>query len=392
MRNESIAIRKVLHIIDSFGGGGAETWLLATVKYLNQHPELNMQFDFLASGGKEGIYDEEIKQLGSEIFYYKYSLKKIFSFSKQFKNILKQNKYIAVHNHQDFISGWHFLCGIGQLPAIRISHLHNSYNFTRNYVINPLRSFSFRAGRLLMAILATKITGTSNAVMDEYRYDKYPFKKKRVQPAYCGLETEKFGYSQIEGQKVKITFGWKPEDKIALFAGRIGLHEYDKGLNEKNPVFAFELAKKLLKKDSIWKFIFAGFKGNLGEEMENETRKLGLDDSIKFIGLSNNMPALFSAADVFVFPSLWEGLGMVAVEAQASGLYVIVSDTVPAEALIIKELIEIKSVAENVDGWVKAIVNLKRKTFFEREKYNIDIKNSVFSIEYSVQNLLNLYY
>lgn len=383
--------RKVLHIIDSFGGGGAETWLLAAVKYLKQHPELNTRFDFLASGGKAGVYDNEIKQLGSEIFYSKYSLKNFPGFGRALKKILKENNYAAVHNHQDFISGWHFLSCKKYLPPVRISHLHNPHNFVDNYVTNPMRWFSYRVGRLLMASLATKITGTSNAVMDEYGYNKYPFKSKRTEPAYCGFDTERFCYSPVLAQKIKTGFGWKPENRIALFAGRIGLHSYDKAANQKNPAFAFTIAKQLVKANPEWRFIFAGFKGTLGVEMEKQLSELGLGDRIRFAGLRNDMPALFSAADVLLFPSLWEGLGMVVVEAQANGLHVITSDTVPGEAFIQQELITKKSLDEPVEAWVDAIIKTQRTGNSVRQQYNLLVKQSDFAIENSVQNLLSLY-
>lgn len=386
-----MAKKKVLHIIDSFGGGGAETWLLSCVRYLSNHPELDMQFDFLAAGGKTGIYDEKIKQLGSEIFYLKYSLKKISSFGKAFSEILKKNNYIAVHNHQDFISGWHFLSAKKNLPAVRIAHLHNPYNFVDNYVTNPVRWFSYTAGRFLMAGLTTKITGTSNAVMDEYGYNKSPFKKKRVQPTYCGIKIEKFCFNETERRKIKEAFGWIPENKVALFAGRIGQPEYEKAANQKNPRFAFGIAKELVKADLNWRFIFAGIKGKQGEEMELEIDRLGLQDKIKFLGLRDDMPALFSAADVLFFPSLWEGLGMVVVEAQASGLQVIASDSVPGEAFVEPELITTQSLNETGSVWVKTILKTKKSENKKRLQYNYLLKNSVFSIENSVRNLLILY-
>ena len=114
--------KKVLHIIDGFGTGGAETWLLACVKYLHQHQELGLHFDFLASGGKKGVFDDEVIGYGATVFYQKYSLKNFIGFRKQFKKILNQNDYVAIHDHQDFISGWHFLAGSGSLPVQRIAH------------------------------------------------------------------------------------------------------------------------------------------------------------------------------------------------------------------------------------------------------------------------------
>ena len=187
---------RVLHIIHGFGPGGVETWLVACVKYLSEHPEINVEFDFLASGGEPKVFDQEVKGYGSKIFYARYSIKSILSFRKALRQILSENKYIAVHDHEDFISGWHFLLAGKKLPQIKISHLHNPYNFVHNYVVNPLRGISFNVGRKMMVKFTSKITGTSDAVMDEYGYDKHPFVEKRIAPAYCGFDTDKFAFDE----------------------------------------------------------------------------------------------------------------------------------------------------------------------------------------------------
>ena len=102
------AERKILHIIHGFGPGGVETWLLSAVKYLHDNSRLNIKFDFMLTGGVAGIYDDEVKQYGSKVFYNRYSNKSILRFGRNFKEILRGNKYFAIHDHQDFISGWHF--------------------------------------------------------------------------------------------------------------------------------------------------------------------------------------------------------------------------------------------------------------------------------------------
>jgi glycosyltransferase involved in cell wall biosynthesis len=383
---------KVLHIIDGFGMGGAETWLLSLVKYLNTHPELNIKFDFLATGGAKVILDDEILNLGSNIFYCKYSLIKIRTFSKFFKKVLKQNKYDVIHNHQDFISGWHFLSAIGQLPSVRISHLHNPYYFVDNYLTSPYRIFSFLIGRFLMFILSTKITGTSNFVMDEYGYDRFPYKIKRLQPAYCGFEIKKFSFNRKDSLEIKSSFNWSPEVRIALFVGRIGILENSKAPNQKNPSFAFKIAKDLVSKHKNWNFIFVGNKGTLGNVLEKEVELLGLTDRIKFAGIRYDMPALYSASDILIFPSFCEGLGMVVVEAQANGLKVLASNSVPKEAFIFPELVITKSVTQSVDEWVNEILITNIVESDIRQQYNISLHHSIFSIESSIKYLLTIYY
>ena len=381
--------RRVLHIIHGFGPGGVETWLLEAVKYLHVHPELRLKFDFLLTGGVAGIFDEEIKKYGSAIFYVKYSYTSIPSFRKAFRRVLKKNKYIAIHNHQDFIAGWHYLLGGNHLPGIRIAHLHNPYNFVHNYVVNPMRWISFKVGRKLMAQLATKITGTSDAVMDEYGYDKGIFKEKRTEPAYCGFDTKRFAFDNEAKMHFCHELNWNDNVKIALFVGRIGLQDFDTAANQKNPTFAFEVAKNLVKKDPRWRFVFVGHKGETGSKLEEEAIEMGLGDQIKFLDIRHDVPKIMSACDVFVFPSLWEGLGMVAVEAQCSGMKVVMSETVPKEAIVAESLVVIKDLNDGVAACVDSITN--GNVISDRSKHVVEVNNSPFSIENSVNRLIALY-
>jgi glycosyltransferase involved in cell wall biosynthesis len=383
------SLRKVLHIIHGFGPGGVETWLLEAVKYLQAHPELNLRFDFLLTGGVPGIFDEEIKKCGSNIYYIRYSNSSILSFRRNFRIVLKNNTYTAIHNHEDFISGWHYLLGRKYLPSVRIAHLHNPYNFVHNYVVNPLRWVSFKAGRKLMARYATKITGTSNAVMDEYGYNKDVFRQLRTAPAYCGFDTAKFLFDPSAKKKLCHELNWNEDVKIALFVGRIGLQHYDTAANQKNPSFAFEVAKQLVTKYGRWCFVFVGYKGEAGREMEEAAIEKGLSERIKFLDIRRDVPKIMSASDVFVFPSLWEGLGMVAVEAQCSGLKVIISDTVPKEAVVSESLVTIKNLGDGADAWAETIA--ASKGIADRAKYVEQIRNSPFSIQNSVDRLMRLY-
>lgn len=172
--------RKILHVIHGFGAGGVETWLVSAVRYLHDHPELNTQFDFLITGGVPLLFDDEVKKFGSNIFYNRYSYSTILKFRKELRLLLKSSRYTAVHDHEDFIAGWHFLLGGRLLPRVRIAHLHNPFNFVHNYVVNPLRWVSFKAGRKLMSLKATAITGTSDSVMNEYGYNERPAEAPKI--------------------------------------------------------------------------------------------------------------------------------------------------------------------------------------------------------------------
>lgn len=390
MSHEQRVKIKVLHIIHGFGTGGAETWLLQVARYVNAHPELGLSIDFLATGGEPAVFDEEVLQTGSKIFYLKYSLGKFFTFRKSFTAILKKEKYSAIHNHQDFVSGWHFLSALGYLPAVRIAHLHNPYNFIRNYVTTPSRWFSFKMGRLLTVLFCTGITGTSNAVMDEYGYHEWPYKNKRIDPVYCGFDASLFIYNNSAKANLCKELGWSEDSRIGVFIGRIDSENNDVSRNQKNPAFAMDIAKEVVRGNDNWKFIFAGLKGTVGSQMEAGIEKIGLSDRIKFLGVRRDVPLLLSASDVLVFPSLWEGLGMIAVEAQATGLPVLASDTLPGEAIIIKDLVYTESLSKSVTAWAYELLNVAGKAG-NRQSANPMIKISPFSIQQSVAKMISVY-
>ena len=134
---------------------------------------------------------------------------------------------------------------------------------------------------------------------------------------------------------------------------------------------------------------FVGYKGETGEKMENDLIDKKMDSLIRFAGIRRDIAAIMSACDVLVFPSLWEGLGMVAVEAQCSGLNVVMSDAVPDEAIVCKELVIKKNIREEASVWADSVAATEVK--HDRRKYASVIAGSHFSIENSVSLLIHLY-
>jgi glycosyltransferase involved in cell wall biosynthesis len=241
--------------------------------------------------------------------------------------------------------------------------------------------------------LATKITGTSDTVMREYGLHKWPFSLKKIEPIYCGFDSEKFSFNEGYKEALCAEIGWKDfqQNRIATFIGRIGLQEHDSSKNQKNPEFAFQVAKELILSDKNWKFLFVGYKGKKADEFEQELRALGIDPDIKFLGLRKDIPGLLSSSDVLVFPSFWEGLGMVAVEAQANGMSVLMSEGVPSEAIICEELVKVKKLEDGVTEWVSEIKKTPYRDAENRMSYWNKIDQSPFSIHNSVLRMIQSY-
>ena len=377
--------------------GGAEIWMLELSKFLKENPGYSskLEIELLLTSGNKDVLDEQFSNLGIKLHYIKFSISTFFSFRKKFISLLKRQKFNVLHSHQDFVSGWLFLAGAGYLTSIRVSYIHNPFQTLNNYLSKPHRYVSYHLGRILMLLFSTRLSGTSKQVMADYGYYKFPYKYKNAGSVHCGFNPEKFFLDKKEcRQNLCNEFGWNKENtKIALFVGRLDLDDkHGKSLNQKNPEFAFKIAKELVTNYTNWRFIFVGKKGDYASEMETEINKLKLNDKIKLFGIRLDIPEIMNASTVLIFPSYWEALGMVAVEAQASRLKVIASDNIPDEAAVSSTLYQSISLKQPITDWVDAIINPMNSAM------NIDInmcrkefENSGFSIKNSIFDLLKLY-
>jgi glycosyltransferase EpsF len=381
---------KILHVVDGLGVGGAETWLLEMVKR-NQG---EVQFDFLLTGGVERELDKEFKKFGCNLYYINFSWNRMFQFMRSFKKLVRNQGYSVIHDHQDFVAGWHWLFLLFQLPPIRICHAHNGMVFINNYTNSISRKLFYKAGKYLNALLATHLTGTSNQLMEQLGYNKRIFKKKRIDPLYCGVAPETFKFNSDIRSSTRQKLGFGSEDKVIIFIGRIGLSRENE-INTKNPGFAFSIASQLSAEDPSYKFLFVGEKGKLGVEMETEAKKRGLGNNIFFTGKRTDVHELLLAADMMLFTGIIESFGLIFIEAQFASLPTVASDIITREAIVFPEIVKLLNI-HNADKneWEKTIRDFFNSRFPREQfakKHEKEINNSIYTIDSSYRRLLKTY-
>jgi len=385
--------KRVLQVFHSLGMGGAETWLLRVVKYWKQQEHSKIQVDFLITSGEKSILDSSFEMLGAEIFYIPLRRGTVYSFVIKFRKLLKNRSYCAVHDHQDFLSGWHLLFGLGLLPPVRIIHVHNPiYQLYENYGISLKRRFQSKFGKTLIKLLATHIGGTSEKLLEEYEINKDNFPKQWVHALYCAFSPLDWIGDHITSKaEICKEEGWPLQTKLILFAGR-----FDNSLslthpqNHKNSVLALLIFEACTREKDV-RMVMAGANDYIRTEFQELIVSKGLGDKVHQLGIRQDMPRLMLAASVLLFPSRAEGLGMVAVEAQAAGLPVLASTSVPDECVVIKELVHFMNLAEPVTKWADALINIlevPRKRYTENDQR---WQNSGFNIQICCSVLEHLY-
>lgn len=381
---------KVLQVVHSLGMGGAETWLMELLK---RWPREEVQMDFLLTSGRRDIFDEAAERLGARLHYIPYGRKVLGRFARDYRALLRRERYDAIHHHADYAAGWQFLIGLGVLPKVRVAHVHNPWlHITDNYAVSPARRLAAFGGKALVKTLATHVCGTSTEILKQYGFEAAAGERPQVLTAHCGFDVSRFCAPREEDRgSVLEEFGWPREARVVLFAGRLDRAlEFDHPQNHKNSWFALHVIKRACELDPNVRFVMAGA-GDTLEPLRDHVRAWGLEDQIRLVGVRMDIPRLMRAADLLLFPSRQEGLGMVAVEAQACGLPVLASDAVPNEACVVPELFHALALAEPVEAWAHKTLEILSAPRLGLDECRDALMRSGFSIENSAAGLLRIY-
>jgi len=383
---------KVLQVIDSLGVGGAETWLVELLRHWRRQ-DAPVQADILATSGCTGVLDEEALALGAQIYYLPFGRQDLPGFASRFRRLLRDGGYDAIHDHQDRVSGWHYLFGHGRLPAVRVTHVHNpAYQLRNNYGVTAGRRLASRIGKALVARYATHIIGTSREAITAFGFDEPAFGRIPKAALHCGLDPAVFVAGPAARASVRAEFGWPDDAKVVLFAGRFDVSpDLGHPRNHKNSGFAVQVAIECAQQDPQVRFLFAGQFSEATPVLRARIEVAGVGDRIVFAGVRRDIGRLMAGADELFFPSRAEGLGMVAVEAQAAGLPVLTSTGVPRECVVIPGLVRFLDLDAGLAVWRDALLATLRAPRLDAAEANRQVAASPFAIANSARSLAELY-
>jgi glycosyltransferase EpsF len=383
---------RVLQIVDSLGMGGAETWLMEVIRLWASRSSATV--DFLLTSGRKAVFDDEARLLGSRLHYLQYGRRHFATFVREFRQILRRGRYDAIHDHQGYISGWHFVIGTGLLPPVRVAHIHNAaYQLRTDFGATVTRRCGVRLGKAFVSRFATHITGTSRHVMLEYGYRMRQGGGTLIAPLYCGFDAGRFRVGHQESARsLRQEFGWSTDTKAILSVGRMDPSpDFGHPRNQKNSGFGVAVAIECARRDPRFCMLVVGERQEpTATALERRVHQAGLSGRILFLDVRRDIERLMLGADILLFPSRGEGLGMAAVEAQAAGLPVLVSKTVPTEIAVVPGLVSFQELDAGVSQWASEVLRLVKHQP-NRTYANDRVAASPFAIEHSARALLRLY-
>lgn len=310
-------MERILILITSLDRGGAETMIMNYYRHMDRS---KVQFDFLVNRPKEGAYEKEILNLGGRIYRMgpMYPLQ-FHKYKRDFRNFLRQHpEYRIIHSHLEERSYFPLRIAKEENIPVRIAHAHNEYTgfdaktLFRNYFRFRLRPYpthrfacSETAGRWL--------------------YGSTAVNKGSIQIIPNAIEGGLYTYSLETRNRIRSRLKISDDTLLIGNVGRLA--------PQKNQMFLLDVLKIVLNKGVDAKLLIVGA-GDLYASLVQKATDLGVFHNVIFTGSVSNVPDYLQAMDLFAFPSLYEGLGMALIEAQASGLPSIAANTVPTSANI----------------------------------------------------------
>lgn len=360
-------MKRILQITGSLNIGGVEKIVVDWYKNIDH---TSYQFDFVTFDCTEGFYEAEVKKYGAEVFRIAPPRHGYFHFINDVKKTLTKKKYDAIHCHTLFNSGFFVQYAAKASIPIRITHSHTTVSRVNLKFYNRLYQ-NYMQSKILR--FSTKITACSQEA-GEYLFTKNIFKTNgSIIPN--GIEAEKYTFDEAIRNQIRTLYHISSE---TILLGMIGRFH-----TVKNIPFALNLLKNLNNNnEKKYKLLLVG-DGPDAKSIQSLTQKLKLENTVIFAGFQNNTIPYYQAIDIFLMPSLFEGFGLAAIEAQAAGCLCILSNQIP---IVIKTTPATLFLPINdSQQWIEQI----QSTSVTR--YPNTVIDSQFNISFIISKLTNLY-
>lgn len=361
---------RVLNLFTIMNRGGAETMVM---NYYRNIDRSKVQFDFMVHRQERGAYDDEIESLGGKI----YRMPPVRPWTaSSYRKIVRQfyaahPEYKIIHSHMSELGYYDFLEAEKAGVSVRICHAHN-----RPYgldIKSPIRWYykTMMRPHVTDLFMCGKESG-------EWLFGKE--NQDRFVQMNNAIDAAQYRYNPTLREKVRKSLNIENDQIVIGHVGRFN--------PQKNHKFIIDIFREVHRMvPSAVLMLIGDDSHDYGIEIHKKVNQLGLQESVKFLGTRNDVHELLQAMDVFLFPSLFEGLSVASVEAQAAGLPVLISDGVPIECKK-TDLVQVRSLKDSPEIWAQTV--LENAKIPRRDTYE-EIKAAGFDIKKNVQSLQDYY-
>lgn len=334
-------MKKILIIIGKLVVGGAER-VGRDIGFFADPQKFEIHY--LVFGQDIGVYEQELLDKGCKIIHMDPPATNHAAFYRQLKTLIRREKYDVVHSHTMFNSGWVVMAGKACGVPIRIAHSHSIRGPEKRGVLKNTYEKTMR--RIILRYATHCVACGKNA--GNWLYGVDAFQEKGIL-IYNGIDLAHFAFDDSVRQKLRRRLGM--EDRFVI--GHVGHMAA-----VKNQGFLLERMPEILKRKPNAMLLLLG-DGNDRAMLEEKVRLLDLEKYVRMTGNVDNVEDYLNVMDVFVFPSLYEGMPLAMIEAQTNGLPCVISDQIPGDVHL-TDLVTALPLENNDKNWVGSICDARR--------------------------------
>lgn len=321
---------RILQIYPQMNNAGTEMVIMNLYKNIDRN---QIQFDFCVQ--KPGELDDEIRSMGGKIYYINSN-----NYYHEFYELLKNHpEYRIIHTHTHKEMGKELKIAKKMKIPYRIAHSHNFRGDLPWYA---------KVYKIFSSYNIEKYSTHKLACSKEAAQWLYPITYKKAIIWKNGIDLKRFQFNEEARNKIRFQVNIPQEGFVVCHVGRFA--------KQKNHERIVEILNEMMSKNENVYALLVGC-GPLEKEIKSKIKY----DRIKFLGNRRDVPEILSASDVFIFPSLWEGLGIVAVEAQANGMFCLASERVPSSADLGIGLFESINLSASNEIWINTLYRNNNK-------------------------------
>lgn len=356
-------MKRLLCIISGMNSGGAETFLMKLYRKIDK---TKYQMDFCINIPDKCFYEDEILSYGGKIYRVPCKSQSLINFKNGLYHVVKDNEYKYVLRVTSNAAGFLDLKIAKKAGAIICGARSSNSSEGGGWksVLSHNLGKIFYGKYVDLKIAPSDLSAKHTFGDKEYRLGKVHILKN-------GIDLDLFKYNNGGRKKIRDEFDIS-DDTILL--GHIGRFS-----KQKNHSFLISIFAEYYKRNPKSKLILVG-DGELKDNVYSMVNDLGLDSKVIFAGIRSDIPDFLSALDVFVFPSLYEGMPNTVIEAQATGLCCLISDTITSEANITGRVTYLP-IDKGTTLWVKCLSSL----CFDR----VNVIDEFLSAGYSIETIVN---
>ena len=365
---ESGPRRRICCLCESWASGGIESFLCNVLTRLDMR---ELEVDIVAARLDSSVFTERLRARGVRFYELSGSMRRVGENRRRLRELIRERRYDVLHLNafQGLSLGYLRIAREEGVP-VRIAHSHNTA--LRRSLTRPVKLAIHGWGRRRYTKDATDLWACSKDAA-AFLFSAAELQRRGFQFIPNGIDAERFRFNAAGRAAVRHELGL--DGKLVI--GHVGRLCY-----QKNQSFLLDMLAEVVRKRPESGLLLVG-EGEDKAMLKEKAQRLGIADKVLFYGAAEHMERLYWAMDIFAFPSRFEGLGIVAIEAQAAGLPVICSDRVPREAAA-TDLVEFLPIGKSEERWAERLTACGQE---RRRDMNSAVRQAGYDVEQTAEKL-----